>query len=126
MRVAKQERTEHKWCRRGEAKLAKRAAAICSRYYKYLSHSVKRKPPECAKSAFNTDDDKKAIGSCLELTKAWLDPLYEEYIKCKKANQKKENRKKDVIKSRQNLKEASVQPPPWLAWLVMLKNHAGR
>merc|ERR1711953_622794 len=86
MKIVVVKRKQHSSCRKHEGKLARAAATICSRYHKYLSITAKRKPPECVRTSFNTDEDKKKIGSCLELTKPWLDPLFERYRLCKEAN----------------------------------------
>jgi len=94
METAAKTRKQHETERKSQSKLAHIANRHCSIYYEYLSHGVKRRPPECMKSAFETDEDKKTIGACLELSKPWLDPLWELYIKCKEANQKVAEKKK--------------------------------
>jgi len=104
MKFAVGNRDQHALCRKDEGKLAQKAATICGRYHTYLSEDDKRRPPGCSCSSFNTDQDKKKIASCLELTKPWLDPLFEKYRLCKEADLRRINQTKSC-----NAKQAEFE-----------------
>lgn len=83
--------SRHDECRNKEAGKKEKEESACGAYHTYR-RSGSAVPPACL-STLTAADVTAAVGStkkanmesCLRLTKPWLTPLYDEYMKCKKA-----------------------------------------
>lgn len=80
----------HVKCRRGEADEATETSTQCSKYDAYRSSPPGNTPPKCMETLSSSDvtttdaATKKSMEQCITAINAWVVPLYDLYMKCKK------------------------------------------